>query len=69
MGRLAAAVQISFSPLPAVGRVWRLVQRVPAHDLPVDAVGVPNGRPELDGTTTELEFVMSAQAKPTLLIP
>jgi len=31
--------------------------------------GVPNGRLELGGTTSEIEFVMSAEAKPTLLVP
>ncbi len=31
--------------------------------------GVPNGRLELGSTNWEIEFVMSAEAKPTLLIP
>jgi hypothetical protein len=30
---------------------------------------VPNGRLEFAGTNSEMEFVMSMQAKPTLLIP
>ena len=30
---------------------------------------VPNGRLELGGTSSEIEFVMSMEAKPTLLIP
>jgi hypothetical protein len=31
--------------------------------------GVPNGRLELGGTSSEIELVVSAEAKPTLLIP
>ena len=31
--------------------------------------GVPNGRLEIDGGLNEIEFVMSFEAKPTLLIP
>ena len=31
--------------------------------------GVPNGRLEIDGGTSEIEFVMSFEAKPTLLVP
>ena len=31
--------------------------------------GIPNGRLELGGTNWEIEFAMSAETKPTLLIP
>jgi len=31
--------------------------------------GAPNGRLEIDGGTSEIEFVVSMEAKPTLLVP
>jgi hypothetical protein len=47
----------------------RTTQREVSDQNSAGSPGVPNGRMELGGTTSEIEFAMSMEAKPTLLIP